>query len=191
MCQCGIHRRHIDRSGRQRVGRLVDPLTLAVEAEGESTRLETVWVTPGQKDSSLSANDFEGEWCIRWSVTGDFDGQSAAAAHARLYQQVIGCGALDLLAGVGERDCRMLQGGEGIEALDCADYQDRQVQRVTTQDRDQVRAVFNLVEIGMCRRQVRRETRGAGEDPGGQRSADRTGGDQVSRATSGRVHMRL
>src|SRR3954470_12821590 len=147
MCQCGIHRRHIDRSGRQRVGRLVDPLTLAVEAEGESTRLETVWVAPGQKDSSLGAYDFEGERCVGWSVTGDFHSQRAAANHARLDQQVIGCGALDLLAGVGERDRRVLQGGEGIEAVDCAEYQDRQVQRVTTQDRNQVRAVFNLVEI--------------------------------------------
>ena len=86
------------------------------------------------------------------SVAGDFDGQRAATDHARLYQQVIGCGAVDLLTGVGERDRRVLQGGEGIEAVDSAEYQDRQVQRVTTQDRDQIGAALNRVEVGVCRR---------------------------------------
>ena len=49
--QRAIHRRHIDRSGRQRVGRLVNPFTLTVETEGEPTRLEAVWVTAGQQES--------------------------------------------------------------------------------------------------------------------------------------------
>jgi len=66
--QRAIHRRHIDRSGRQRVGRLVNLLTLTVETEGEPTRLEAVWVTAGQQDSSVGANDFEGERCVGWSV---------------------------------------------------------------------------------------------------------------------------
>jgi hypothetical protein len=84
-------------------------------------------VTAGQQESSVGANDVEGERCVGCSVAGDFDGQRAATFHARLYQQVIGCGALDLLAGVGERDRWVLQGGEGIEAADFAEYQDRQV----------------------------------------------------------------
>jgi hypothetical protein len=58
----------------------------------------------------------------------------------------------DLLTGVGEGDRRVLQGGEGIEAVDSAEYQHRQIQGVTTQDRDQVRAALNPVEIGVCRR---------------------------------------
>src|ERR1700761_2501523 len=105
-------------------------LTLAVEMEGKPTRLEAVWVTAGQQDSSLGANDFKGERCAGCSVTGDFDGQSAAADHASLDQQVIGCGALDLLTGVGEQDRRVLQGSEGIEAVDSAEHQDRHVQRM-------------------------------------------------------------
>src|ERR1700757_2766372 len=121
--QRAIHPRHIDRSGRQRVGRLVNLLTLTVETEGEPTRLEAVWVTAGQQKSSVGTNDFEGERCVWCSVAGDFDGQRAATDHARLYQQVIGCGALDLLTGVSERDRRVLQGGEGIEAVDSAEYQ--------------------------------------------------------------------
>ena len=47
--QRAIYCRHVDRSGRQRVGWLVDPLTLIVETEGEPTRLEAVWVTAGEQ----------------------------------------------------------------------------------------------------------------------------------------------
>ena len=92
---------------------------------------------------------------------GDFDAQGAAAYHASLYQQVVGCSALDLLAGVGERDRRVLHGGKGIEAVDSAEHQYRQVQCVTSQDRDYVGAALGPVEIGLCRRQARRESGGA------------------------------
>jgi hypothetical protein len=59
--QRAIHRRHVDRSGRQRVGRLVDLLTLTVEVDGKPTRLEAVRVTARQQQTSFGANDFEGE----------------------------------------------------------------------------------------------------------------------------------
>ena len=95
--QRAIHRRHIDRSVRQRAGRLIDLLTLTVEAEAEPTRLEAVWVTAGQQESSVGANDFEGERCVWSPVAGDFDGQRAATDHARLHEQMVGCGALYLL----------------------------------------------------------------------------------------------
>jgi hypothetical protein len=36
------------------------------------TRLEAVWVTVGQQESSVGANDFEGERCVGCSVAGDF-----------------------------------------------------------------------------------------------------------------------
>ena len=80
----------------------------------------------------MAADDFEGERCIGCPVAGDFDGQRAATGHSRLYQQVVGCGAVDLLAGVGEGDRRILHGGEGIEAVDSAEHQDGQVQGVAT-----------------------------------------------------------
>src|SRR3984957_9329220 len=104
--QRAIHRRHVDRSGRQRVGRLVDVLTLTVEVDAKPTRLESVCVTARQQQSSFGANDFEGERCVGCSVAGDFDGQGAAADHASLYQQGGGGVRLDLLTGVGERDRR-------------------------------------------------------------------------------------
>src|ERR1700720_3325215 len=92
------------------VGRLVDVLMLTVEVDGKPTRLEAVCVTARQQQSSFGANDFEGERWVACDVAGDFDGQGAAADHASLYEQVVGCSALDLLAGVGERDRRVLQG---------------------------------------------------------------------------------
>src|SRR5258708_40289475 len=83
--ECGIHRRHIDRSGRQRVGRLVDGLTRAVETEGKSPRLKTVWATTDQQDSSLCASDFEDERWVGGPVRGDVDGRRAATARPGLY----------------------------------------------------------------------------------------------------------
>src|SRR6478609_6041550 len=84
--QRAIHGCHVDRSVGQGVGWLVDLLRRTVEAEGEPTRLEAVWVTAGQQESSVGADDFEGERGVGWSVAGDFHGQRAATAHARLYQ---------------------------------------------------------------------------------------------------------
>ncbi|MDT5369586.1 MAG: hypothetical protein QOC62_4017 [Mycobacterium sp.] len=56
-----IHRRHVDRGGRQRVRRVADALTFTVEAEGKPTRLEAVRVTAGEQQVSVGPNDFEGE----------------------------------------------------------------------------------------------------------------------------------
>jgi hypothetical protein len=58
--QRAIHCRHVDRSGRQRVRRVVDALTFTVEADGEPTRLEAVWIAAGQQESSVGPDDFEG-----------------------------------------------------------------------------------------------------------------------------------